>query len=137
MGIYYHGSENEMELGTWLFPNYKGYTHQKAVKALEDLFEEEKPEHIMFSRRDCVFMTDSERDIDNVGGNTDFIYRVDTDGGPVEASDMSWYSLASCQLSEGNIQAARESARKYWAGDIHEGVMEYRTDEAEIIDEVY
>lgn len=131
--MYFHGSDQEFEIGDAIYPNPKGYTHAKAVKQLEDIFEEEKPDNIQYSRRDCVYLCDCEADIDNAGGNTDYIYGIDLEGGFTEMSDMSWYTKASLQLSEGDIEGTRESARKYWSGDILEGVLEYRTDEAYII----
>jgi hypothetical protein len=132
--MYYHGSELEMNIGDAIFPNPNGYTSSKCVSDLEDIFEKERPDDIEYSRKDCVLLCDCDDDIDNVGGNTDYIYGVDLEGGFVEASDMSWYTKASLQLSEGDIQGAKESARKYWSGDVYEGIFEYRTDEAYIVE---
>jgi hypothetical protein len=134
--MYYHGTYLDIEIGCGIFPNPKGYTHAKAVKELEDIFEEEKPSNIEFSRRNCIFLCDCEQDIDNAGGNTDIVYLVDIEDGFVESSDMSWYTKSSLQLSEGDVDGARESARKYWSGDALEGVYEYRTDEAYVVDTV-
>lgn len=130
----FHGSELELNIGDVIFPNPNGYTNAKEVSELEDLFESLRPETCQYPRKDCVYLCRSDHDIDNAGGNTDFIYIVDLEGGDVEESDMSWYTKASLQLSEGDIEGAKLSAKNYWSGDIFEGVMEYRTDEAYIID---
>lgn len=131
---YFHGSQEEYQLGDGIFPNPDGYTNQKEVAPLEALFEEERPENIEHKRTDCIFLCDNERDIDNAGGFTDYIYLIDIEDGFVEASDMSWYTQASFALSEGDEEKAREYARKYWNGDILEGVMEYRTDKGYIVE---
>ena len=134
--MYYHGSNTKLRLGDAIYPNPKGYTNAHEVRALEDLFESVKPANIEFSRKDCVFLCDCEEDIDNAGGHTDYIYKVDLESGFTEKSDMSWYTKSSVQLADGNIKGAKKSAEKYWSGEANEGVYEYRTDEVLIISEV-
>lgn len=131
--MYYHGSDAKFDIGNSIFPNPNGYTHSAEVKALEDLVEEEKPEHIKFSRRDCVFLCCCEDDIDAAGGYTDYIYTADIGTSPIESSDLSWYTKASIQLCEGDTKGARESARKYWSGECLDGLYEYRTGSFRVI----
>ena len=121
--MYYHGSIKPLNIGTILVPNLLGYTRQKEVSNIEKLFNENKPEHILIDRFNCVFLTDNIDDIDNLGGFTDFIFEVDN---IIEKSDLSWYTKAFLQLEEGNIEGAKESALNYWNGIILEGVFEYR-----------
>lgn len=132
--FYYHGSIKSLNIGTVLVPNPTGYTHQKEVSALETLFEENKPEHILVDRLNCVFLTDNIEDIDNLGGFTDFIFEIDVQDNIVEKSDLSWYTKAFLQLEEGDLEGAKQSALNYWNGDIFEGVFEYRVKSCTIVD---
>tara|TARA_Y100000588_G_scaffold63872_1_gene63510 strand:+ start:6057 stop:6467 length:411 start_codon:yes stop_codon:yes gene_type:complete len=127
--LYYHGSIKDLKLGTILVPNPLGYTRQKEVSGIEKLFHENKPEHILIDRFNCVFLTDNIDDIDNLGGFTDFIFEVDIEDNIIEKSDLSWYTKAFLQLEEGNREEARESALNYWNGVTLEGVFEYRVNQ--------
>jgi len=127
--LYYHGSIKPLNIGTILVPNLLGYTRQKEVSNIEKLFNENKPEHILIDRFNCVFLTDNIDDIDNLGGFTDFIFEVDIEDNIIEKSDLSWYTKAFLQLEEGNIEGAKESALNYWNGIILEGVFEYRVNQ--------
>lgn len=124
--MYYHGSIKPLKIGTKLVPNPLGYTHQKEVSNLEKLFHENKPEHILIDRLNCVFLTDNIEDIDNLGGFTDFIFEIDIQNNTIEKSDLSWYTKAFIQLEEGDIKGAQQSALNYWNGNVLEGVFEYR-----------
>ena len=137
MSYYYHGSDHEFEIGDGIYP-MNTYTTQKEVQALEKLFEEERPESCQFSRLDCVYMTAEFEHLDFVGAHEEFSYLVDIEDGFCEESDLAWYSKATTQLEEGNVEGARESARKYWSGEEFEifehSAMEFRTDECYIIE---
>jgi hypothetical protein len=134
--FYYHGSIAHIEVGHTV-EAMNVYTSQPEVKELEDLLESVRPSDCQFPRIDCVFMAANIEDIENLGANVDYIYSVDLEDGYCECSDLAWYTKASCQLGDGDIDGARESAKKYWSGDgfedIGSSLMEYRTDECYVI----
>jgi hypothetical protein len=128
---FFHGSAVSLPVGTQLTARPNGYVHTTPNQRLERLFEAAKPPGAL-SRRGCVFLTDNLDDIDNVGGATDYLYEVSTTF-PVQRSDLSFYTLADMQLEAGELENAQHSAARYWAGDTHEGVFEYRVKHATII----
>lgn len=134
---YYHGSDHEFEIDDGIYP-INTYTSHKDVQEIEKLFEEERPESCQFPRINCVFVTANFADLDNVGAHSDFNYLVEIEENLCEESDLAWYSKATEQLDNNDIQGARESARKYWSGeefdDWEQSVMEYRTDECYVIE---
>ncbi len=133
--MYYHGS-NHYFSEKFIKP-VNEYTSSESVKDIEELFESVRPSHCI-PRTNCVFLTKSIEDIDYAGGYTDYIYLVSVEN--INSSDLAWYSKASCQLSDGDIQGAIKSAIKYWSGDIFEiakhSLFEYRSNCALIIKEV-
>lgn len=133
MHRYYHGSVMALGNGDVIFPHPNGYTWGKEVKALEDLLEDERPDTVVFGRRECVFLASEIEDIDNLGGSLEHVYVVDVADNPVETSDLSWYTRAGELLSEGDQVGARSAAKKYWSGECLEGVYEYRTAEAYVV----
>jgi len=116
--------------------NPNGYTHQPHCRDIETLFESARPNHILHARGEAVFLCDNIDDIDNTGGYNDHVYLVDVEDNSVEKSDLSWYTKAREQLEDGDIEAAKQSAKHYWKGTTLEGVFEYRTDMATIIDKI-
>lgn len=128
---FYHGSSHKFKKDDLLLPfNY--YTSRKEVEELERLFEEERPKTCIYPRIDCVYLTDSIEDLEYVGCEDGYTYLVDIEDGECERSDLSWYTKAGIQLEEGDIKGARESAKKYWSGEvfekINESLFEYRID---------
>lgn len=132
MSYYYHGSDHEFKVDDGIYP-VNIYTAHKDVQAIEKLFEDERPESCQFPRIDCVFVTANFSDLDSVGAHSDFNYLVEIEDNVCEGSDLAWYSKAAEQLENDDIEGARDSARKYWSGemfdDVTQSVVEYRTDE--------
>ena len=127
--VFYHGSIRELKNGLHLLAQSDGYVQSESDEALEgfeDFMESLRPED-KISRFDAVFMADKIEDIDNLGGYTDFIYKVEPIG-EYSKHDLSWYSEASNYYLV-NDEKAKECALKYWSGEPYdkkeESVFEY------------
>jgi hypothetical protein len=72
---YYHGSFNELSIGTMLATTEGGHTNN-APDELEQVFEKHKPSD-RISRKAAVYLTTDPEDIDALGGYTDYIYQVE------------------------------------------------------------
>lgn len=139
--VFYHGSIKELEDGLHLLAQSDGYVQSEADEAIEgfeDFMESLRPED-KISRFDAVFMADNTEDIDNLGGYTDFIYKVEPIG-EYSKHDLSWYSDASNYYLVDN-EKAKECALKYWSGEqynkVESSIFEYMVGSAVISEEVY
>ena len=133
--LFFHGSHSFLPDATVLTAKNEYVNSSDGISELEALFEIERPNTIKHKRTNCVFMVQSIDDIDNAGGYLEFIYEVEAT--EHEKSDIAWYTKAWIQYGENNIEGAKESARKYWSGEVFEdldqSVFEFRTNEAFII----
>ena len=123
---YYHGSDDELEVGTILKP-------QGRTDGIPNflILEKYRPSH-MLSQKDVVFLVKDDDDIDNVGGGTDFLFTV-TPLGKVEKHNLGWSTELS-GLESGNPEKEEEFANNYWNAVPHpNGVWEYLTTSAKII----
>lgn len=139
--VFYHGSIKELENGLHLLAQSDGYVQceaDEAIEGFEDFMESLRPED-KISRFDAVFMADNTEDIDNLGGFTDYIYKVKPIG-EYSKHDLAWYSIASNYYLVDN-EKAKECALKYWSGEqydkVENSVFEYMVGSAIICEEVY
>lgn len=131
---YFHGSANELPVGTILHPRGDDYEAEWKGASFYDALERYRPEH-MLAHKDAVFMVDNEDDIDLAGGATDWMFRVEPMG-VIERHDLNWSSEVSVLVSENaSEEEIAEAAHNYWQGVPHpnESVWEYLTPAAKII----
>ena len=135
--MFFHGSDYPLKQNDILSPVNK-YTSSSNVQEIEALFEYLRPENIKYPRINCVFLVNDIDNIDNVGAFDDYIFTIDTKGVEPEKSDLAWYTQASIDLDNGDLEKAKESIKKYWNGDVYhnanQSVFEYRIDQCLIID---
>jgi hypothetical protein len=132
---FYHGSMDELPVGTVLTPrdNYKdNWGSTDFYAALEHY----RPAH-MLGHAQAVFMCSDPDDVDLAGGGTDWLFTV-VPLGKVEKHDLNWGSEISMLISDGHaIDSAevKHAAENYWAGTPHtdEQVWEYLAPRAKII----
>lgn len=121
---FYHGSFEPLDIGCHLRPGGRS----GGTDELDRLFEEARPGGCL-PRSGSVFMCVNEDDIDACGGYTEHVYEVEP-AGPVERSDLAWYTQAQIHLEDGDAEAARNCALAYWDGlpfpDEESSVFEYR-----------
>lgn len=127
----YHGSSEELEIGTFLTKQEDGYV-QTVGDPNENILEDMRPTD-KISRFDAVFMVDDIELIDAVGGNIDYVYSVEPEG-RVEKSDLAW--MTEMDMVD-DMDTKREYAMNYWNGipfhDEEMSAFEYRTTKAEVI----
>jgi hypothetical protein len=133
--LYYHGSMNELPVGTVLTPRSEEYEAAWGDTDFYKILEIYRPEE-MLAHKDAIFMCDNPDDIDNAGGGTDWIFTV-SPLGRVERHDLNWGSEISCLMDTdpNNIPLIEETALNYWRGVPHhsESVWEYLTPKAKIV----
>jgi hypothetical protein len=112
MTTFYHGSFDELAIGTVLEARPRGYVGS-ADPDLENLFERVRPEGCI-PRQQAVFLVADPDLIDAAGGYTDFIYEVEAVS--PRSHDLAWYTQAQILLDDGDIPGAEEAARNYWDG---------------------
>lgn len=132
---YYHGSMEELPVGTILTPR-DNYESNWSNTDFYNILEHYKPEG-MLSHRQAVFMVSEEDDIDLAGGGTDWFFIVEPIG-KIEKHDLNWSSEISMLMSEGyevDSDAVEEAAANYWNGVPHtnESVWEYLSPKAKIL----
>jgi len=131
----YHGSYDELTLGTVLTARRDGYVGS-ADGQLEALFESHRPEGCI-PRGEAVFLVTDPDLIDAAGGYTDFVYEVEASD--MQAHDLAWYTQAQCLLADGFTDRASECARNYWAGlpfhDPNDSLTEYLARSALVVAE--
>jgi hypothetical protein len=133
--VYYHGSMDELPVGTVLTPrdNYEtNWSNTDFYAALEHY----RPKH-MLGHSQSVFMCDNADDIDLAGGGTEWVFTVKPHG-KIERHDLNWGSEISMLISDGyaiDSPEVEHAAKNYWAGVPHtdEQVWEYLTPAATII----
>ena len=133
--VFYHGSNRKLPIGTILTPQPQGYTRSYDSKREEAIMEKYRPADKL-SRHESVFMVTNPAEVDPAGGNLAYIYRVEPIG-PVERSDLSWYSDLSV-YTNWKPREKRLIASNYWNGvpypDTKHSLWEYRCRQAKIIE---
>jgi hypothetical protein len=131
--VYYHGSYNELPVGTVLHPSdeYDDKWSDASFKVLE----QHRPVGTL-AHRQAVFMAATPQDVDNLGGATDWLFTVKPNG-PVVRYDQSWVSVISELLDDNppDSPAVIQAATNYWASvkNGSECVWEYLTTSATIV----
>jgi hypothetical protein len=133
---YYHGSYDNLPVGTILTPRYDNYEKDWKNTDFYAVLEKYKPKN-MLSHKESVFMVDNEDDVDLAGGATDYIFTLKPLG-PIQKHDINWSSEISTLISEGyNINSPKviNAANNYWNGIPHhnENLWEYLTTKAIIL----
>lgn len=135
-GKFYHGSMDELPVGTILTPRLDDYEKDWGSTDFYHVLEKYRPSN-MLSHKESVFMVDNEDDVDVAGGGTDWLFTVKPLG-PIQKHDLNWSSEISMLISEGYSIDSKEvinAANNYWLGVAHpnESVWEYLTPKVEII----
>ena len=133
--IYYHGSMEELPVGTVLTPrdNYEADWGNTDFYAVLEYY---RPQH-MLGHKQAVFMCSDPDDVDLAGGGTEWLFTVEPQG-KIERHDLNWGSEISMLIGDGyeiNSPEVENAAKNYWAGAPHTGeqVWEYLTPAAKII----
>lgn len=144
--IYYHGSYDDLPIGTVLTPEKGNFVNTIQDFEMESHFKLEmfRPSGYI-SRNNAVYMCDNPEEVDLAGGANDHIYAVEPLG-VVEQHDLNWMTeidmIMDKYFNQGNPDAAVEeveqAALNYWNGVPHynESVWEYLTPAAKIINEI-
>lgn len=125
---YFHGSMDELPVGTVLTPRGEAYAQAWGATDFYPILEAFRPEGAR-AHKDAVFLVADPDDIDLAGGGTEWIFAVEPLG-TVTKHDLNWSSEISCLLSDGHAadsDAVRQAAANYWSGLPHhdENVWEY------------
>jgi len=133
--IYYHGSSNDIKVGTILTPRNDYENDWKNTDFYWPL-EKHRPNN-MLSHKDSVFMVDDPDDVDLAGGATDYLLTVKPLG-IIQKHDLNWSSEISMLVSNGydvDSIEIKKAAENYWQGMPHpnESVWEYLTTRAEVL----
>jgi len=133
---YFHGSENELPVGTILTPRGDEYEKDWGSTSFYEPLEKYRPSNYL-AHKDAVFMVDDKDIIDLVGSATDFIFTV-IPLGPVEKHDLNWGSEISGLIDGGediNSEKIKQAALNYRNGVPHynETLWEYLTTSARIV----
>lgn len=138
---YYHGSKTPLAIGTIIRPKPDGYVQRQYADGSEDnwverAMEEGRPKDKL-SRLESVFML--ELDVpaqyeggflfDHAGGYGDYVYEVEPLG-PVESSDLHWYTAAAYPRTE---LGRKRAISAYWRGKPAGCQMEHRTPTARVL----
>ena len=110
----WHGSDVPLSPGTTLVPGC-GMMAVSPTDPVEEMLESQRPADRR-PRAACVFMVDDPQDVDNCGGNTDWLFEV-RPVGETWRHDASLTTAAQCAIEDGDIQGARSHAQAYWRGD--------------------
>lgn len=132
---FYHGSMNELPVGTVLTPR-DDYENDWSNTSFYSALEHYRPNN-MLAHKQSVFMCDNPDDIDLAGGGTEWVFTVIPQG-LVQRHDLNWGSEISMLVDDGHSIDSPEikrAAENYWAGVPHENesVWEYLTPAAKII----
>lgn len=140
--ILYHSSSVDHMPGTILLPrcNYESrWGNCGFYQVLEALRPNRKPSH-----NRSVFLCLSEEDLDYVGGETDFYFRVKTEG-ELSIHDMHWSTEITCLIDDLGLstqdcirdKSIIDAAKKYWDGVASENpVWEVLVNSAKIISKI-
>jgi len=132
---YYHGSYNELPVGTILTPrdDYENdWQDTNFYAAIEMYRPTDKLAH-----KQSVFMCDNPDDVDLAGAATDWLFTV-VPIGEVQRHDMNWLSEISSLVDLGfplDSDEIKDAAEAYWSGEEspNEVVWEYLTPSAKIV----
>ena len=117
---YYHGSEDELEVGTVLAPR-EDYEDRWGHNDFYRVLEQYRPANCL-PHCAAVFMCDNDEDVDAAGGGTDYLFEVQPQGS-VSKHDMNWSSQISALISDGyglDSDEVVQAAKNYWAGVPHD-----------------
>lgn len=133
---YYHGSMDNLPVGTILKPRGDDYERDWAHTDFYSALDKYRPSH-MLSHSQAVFMVADPDDVDLAGGGTSWLFTVKPLG-PVSKHDVNWSSEISMLTDDGHdvdSPEVQKAAENYWAGVPHpnENVWEYLTPAAEIL----
>jgi hypothetical protein len=136
---FYHGSAIGLPAGTILEPRKDGYVKSDdtyGIAATEAILERNRPTHCI-PRHDSVFMADDIDNIEWMGGQTDFILRVEPVG-RVESNSLGWYeALELYTWNDDGDPMANWLAQGYWSGemmpDARYNLVEYRAESAVVV----
>jgi hypothetical protein len=132
---YYHGSNEELPVGTILTPR-DDYENDWSATDFYHPLEKYRPNN-MLAHNQSVFMVTNDDDVDLAGGGTEWLFTVQPIG-VVQKHDINWGSEISMLIGDGyniNSPEVKRAAKAYWAGEPHtnESVWEYLTPKAKII----
>jgi hypothetical protein len=132
---YYHGSYDELPVGTILTPrdDYEDKWHSADFYGPLEMY---RPAN-MLPHKASVFMCDNADDVDLAGGATDWLFTV-VPIGNVEKHDLNWGSEVSMLMSDGHeidSEEIMQASENYWKGIPHpnESVWEYCAPKAKIV----
>lgn len=130
----FHGSDEELPIGTILEPQKVSYVSNTDNSHLENILEKHKPKDKL-SRSESVFLVDDIDNLDGVGASIDYIYEVKANApNDLERSDLAWYSEIEMTDDE---ELQREYALNYWNGipyiNEDNSIFEYRARKATIL----
>lgn len=133
---YYHGSYDELPIGTVLTPGGDNYESSWGGTPFYGPLEKFRPPEKL-AHKEGVFMVGDIDDVDVAGGATDFIYVVEPVG-EVQKHDLNWGSEISGLMDDGmqpNDKEVKQAADNYWNGRPHdnEQVWEYLAPRAKIV----
>ena len=133
---YYHGSYDELPIGTVLTPGGDNYESSWGGTPFYGPLEKFRPPEKL-AHKEGVFMVGDIDDVDVAGGATDFIYVVEPVG-EVQKHDLNWGSEISGLMDDGmqpNDKEVKQAADNYWNGQPHdnEQVWEYLAPRAKIV----
>jgi len=134
---YYHGSYENLPVGTRLTPGNDDYEDNWGENLWYDALEYWRPNEYL-AHRAAVFMVDNEDDVDMAGGATDYLLTV-IPRGKIQRHDMNWGSEIGGMLEDDDVDYAdpviENLALNYWNGVPHtnESVWEYLAPEAIVV----
>lgn len=132
---YYHGSMDELPVGTVLTPR-DNYAQNWGSTSFYAALEHYRPAD-MLSHKQSVFMVTDPDDVDLAGGGTEWLFTV-VPLGPIQQHDLNWGSEISMLIDDGHgIDSAevKSAAENYWNGTPHynESVWEFLTTSAKVV----
>lgn len=132
--VLYHGSRQELDVGTILTPRSDGYVHQDDTRYTEEVMDMYRP-GTSLPRDESVYMTSSIEDIDYAGGYDDYVYIVEPIG-KVERNNLHWYSQVAmyAEHNDDMDDEIAEWATNYWSGaSSTDALWEFRAPSARIV----
>lgn len=132
---FYHGSMDELPVGTVLTPR-DNYESNWGATSFYAALEAYRPQS-MLSHHQAVFICSDPDDVDLAGGGTEWLFTVEPIG-KIERHDLNWSSEISMLIDDGyaiNSLEVANAAKNYWNGTPHTGeqVWEYLTPKAKIL----
>lgn len=132
---FYHGSAVPLELGTILHCDSEKYATKWVELVYFEVLEKYRPLDKL-SHMNAVFMAETEQDVDNLGGDTDYLLIVEPLS-EVFKHDQHWCTKMCCLISEEysvDSQEIKQMCENYWAGlATDEPVWEFLTKQAKVV----